>query len=212
MIPAAALRFLASRLCVLLGLVTGVGVGDSMSSDEYTLDTEVEEGLDPIDDSGRTSGRPGGGVVTKRILACAFGDGVGAGIGNDGDENFLDGILDFELEKSASGMVRGSLGMKRDVSSVDARGRTPISTRGSTTGSEVCSGGGGRRLCFRGASIPSSDSCRPFPLSTLLERLDLAQSSLKLKCESLRLRFPGSELRVLCFRSLSVICTSVSAS
>ena len=185
----------------------------STASDEFefTLDNEVEEGLESMDDTERTSGRPdGGGLVTRRMLGCAFGDGVGAGFpdfGDEGSENFSEGMLERELEKSASGMVRDSLGMRREVPSVDARGRTPISVRGSTTS---CSGmEWGMDSFLEPVATSSSDSCRPSPLSTLLDLLDLAQRSLKLKCESLRFR---PELRVLCLRSLSDISTSASAS
>ena len=139
--PAAALRCRTNLLSVLLGLSAVVGESTASDEFEFTLDNEVEEGLESMDDTGRTSGRPGGGgLVTRRMLGCAFGDGVGAGFpdfGDEGSENFSEGMLERELEKSASGMVRDSLGMRREVPSVDARGRTPISVRG---GTNSCSG------------------------------------------------------------------------
>jgi hypothetical protein len=211
MAPAAALRFRTRRLCVLVGL--RAGVGESTSSKEFTLDSEVVEGLGPIEDAGSTSGGPSGGVVTRRMLARPFGDDVGVGFSDfddEGDENFNDGRPERELEKSASGTARGCLGMRSEVPSVEARGRTPISVRGSTTGSDSCSDMEWGMDSFLGSVVSSSsDSCRPFPLSTLLHRLLFDQRSLKLKYESLRFR---PELRVLCLRSLSDICTSVSAS
>jgi hypothetical protein len=208
---AAALRCRINLLSVLLGLSAGVGGSTASDEFEFTLDSEVEEGLESMDDTGRTSGQPGGGVVvTRRMLGCAFGDGVGAGFsdfGDEGDENFSEGMLERELEKSASGTARGCLGMRREVPSVEARGRTPISVRGSITS---CSGmEWGIDSFLEPVTTSSSDSCRPFPLSTLLDLRDLVQRSLKLKCESLRFR---PEFRVLCLRSLSDISTSASAS
>jgi hypothetical protein len=125
------------------------------SSEESTLDSEVEEGLEAIDEAGRTSGRPGGGVIGRSLASCVVGDGVGAGcpdLDDVGAENFNDGMLELELSKSASGTIRGPFGTIRGPfgtrsggSSVD--GRTPSSVRDDTIASEVSSGWGGSSGC-----------------------------------------------------------------
>jgi hypothetical protein len=115
------------------------GVGES--SEESTLDSEIEEGLEAIDEAGRTSGRPGGGVMGRSLARCVVGDGVGAGcpdLDDVGAENFNDGMLDLELSRSASGTMRGSFTTRKEGPSVDAR--TPSSVRDETIASEVSSG------------------------------------------------------------------------
>jgi hypothetical protein len=122
------------------------GVGES--SEESTLDSEVEEGLEAIDEAGRTSGRPGGGVCTPVLARCALGREAAPGspwLGDIAAENFNDGMLDLELSKSASGTMRAPFGTTREGPSID--GRTPSSVRDGTIVSEVSSGWGGSSGC-----------------------------------------------------------------
>jgi hypothetical protein len=107
--------------------------GEEESAEELMLDSELEEGLEPIDEAGRTSGRPGGGVITRLSARCAVGGGVVGGrpdFGDAGAENFRDGMLESEFEKSASGTIGSPLSTRSEAPSVDARGRTPISVKG----------------------------------------------------------------------------------
>jgi hypothetical protein len=117
--------------------------GEEESSERLTLEREVEEGLEPFDEAVCTSGSPGGGAITRLSACCAVGGGVVGGrpdLGDVGAESFRDWMLDFELEKSASGTARFPLCTRSEAPSVDARGRTPISVRGSTIESAVSSG------------------------------------------------------------------------